>query len=95
MTKLIFADNRRVEYGGIKFKQGQELNHEQATAIARAGFKVEELVPQATIEPEAEPEAKPLSDMSNKELKALALAKGYDGKNGLNNDALIAFLESN
>jgi hypothetical protein len=93
MTKLVFADKRRVEFDGIKFKQGQELNHEQATAIARAGFKVEELVPQATIEPEVEPEAKPLSELSNKELKTLALAKGYDGKNGLNSDALIAFLE--
>ena len=93
MIKLVFADNRRVEYGGIKFKQGQELTREQAIAISQAGFKVEEIEPQPEPQPEVEPEAKPLDEMSNKELKALALAKGYDGKNGLNNDALIAFLE--
>lgn len=93
MTKLIFADNRRVEYGGIKFKQGQEITVDQALAITAAGFKVEELAPQAAPEPEAETEARPLSALSNKELKALAIAQGYDGKNGLNNDALIAFLE--
>jgi hypothetical protein len=96
-VKLI--DTRDVHIGKRHYCQGDIVEAIHVESLRHAGYALSPFeLPKASAEADTddagvESNASSLSELPYKELKKLAVERGYDGANGMNAPAMVAYLE--
>lgn len=91
-SKVRLKDSRDVHIGKRHYKQGDFIEEQHLDDLSRAGFELEAFVLPNDAGDSGDAGDSDIASMSYKELKKLAIAKGYAGSNGMNSPAFIEYL---
>jgi len=98
-SHIQMIDTRDVHIGTRHYREGDIIEAGHVESLRHAGYALAPFaMPKASdasdeIKADAEGDASSLGDLPYKELKKLAIEKGYDGANGMNAPAMVSFLE--